>query len=100
MADSSYSNQRTAKASTLAIALVCGVAAVPVLAADGPAASAPAAAPAAERQICRRVEETGSRLKAKRICMTQAQWDEQRRQDRQLIERSQSQTRVDVPEGG
>lgn len=39
--------------------------------------------------ICRTVAETGSRLKAKKICMTAAEWAEQRRQNRQLIERSQ-----------
>ena len=41
------------------------------------------------KQICRTVAETGSRLKSSRVCMTTAQWAEQRRQDRMLIERSQ-----------
>ena len=52
-----------------------------------------------DRLVCRRDTETGSRLKAQRVCMTRAQWDEQRRQSRQSIERSQTQTRVETPEG-
>lgn len=39
--------------------------------------------------VCRTVEETGSRLKARKVCMTSEQWADQRRQDRMLIERSQ-----------
>jgi hypothetical protein len=39
--------------------------------------------------ICRTVEETGSRLKARKVCMTGEQWADQRRQDRMMIERSQ-----------
>jgi hypothetical protein len=41
--------------------------------------------------ICRREIETGSRLQARRICMTRSQWEEQRRQQRQAIERAQVQ---------
>lgn len=40
-------------------------------------------------RICRRLGELGSRLRSNRVCMTQAEWDEQRRDDRMLIDRSQ-----------
>jgi hypothetical protein len=33
-----------------------------------------AAAPAEEKEICRKVEVTGSRLGSKKICKTKAQW--------------------------
>ncbi|WP_294269529.1 hypothetical protein [Sphingomonas yabuuchiae] len=36
----------------------------------------PAPAPAKEKKICRVQETTGSRLGGKRICKTQAEWDE------------------------
>ncbi|MDZ7283080.1 hypothetical protein KV697_09720 [Sphingomonas sanguinis] len=36
----------------------------------------PAPAPVKERKICRVQETTGSRLASKRICKTQAEWDE------------------------
>lgn len=52
-----------------------------LLASDAPAAtpaepSAPATAekPKAERKICRREEATESRLAAKRVCLTAAEW--------------------------
>jgi len=38
------------------------------------------------RVICQRIEEIGSRLASKRICMTAQQWDERRRQDRQALQ--------------
>lgn len=41
---------------------------------------------AAERVICKRIEEIGSRLAKKRICMTAEQWEEQRRADRETVE--------------
>lgn len=36
--------------------------------------------------ICQRIEEIGSRLSSKRVCMTAQQWEEQRRQQRENIE--------------
>jgi len=36
----------------------------------------PTPVPAKEKKICRVQETTGSRLGAKRICKTQAEWDE------------------------
>jgi hypothetical protein len=44
-----------------------------------------------DRMICKRIGETGSRLRSSRVCMTKAQWDEKRRADRQEIEKGQMQ---------
>lgn len=41
--------------------------------------------------ICERHEETGSRLGSKRVCMTRSQWAEQKTEDRQQLERQQTQ---------
>ncbi|RST29903.1 hypothetical protein HMF7854_02990 [Sphingomonas ginkgonis] len=41
------------------------------------------------RMICERIEELGSRLAARKVCMTAAQWAEQRRQDRDVVDRLQ-----------
>lgn len=40
--------------------------------------------------VCRMVTETGSRLNRTRVCMTRAQWAEQRRLTRENVERSQN----------
>jgi len=44
-------------------------------------------------QICQNIEDTGSRLSRSRICRTRAEWAEQRRAQREIIERNQ-QSRV------
>ena len=41
--------------------------------------------------ICEKVEITGSRLSSKRVCMTRAQWADLQFQDRQAVERVQTQ---------
>jgi hypothetical protein len=41
--------------------------------------------------ICREVSVIGSRLEFKRVCMTRLQWDEQRRDAREAIDRAQMQ---------
>jgi hypothetical protein len=41
--------------------------------------------------ICERQEVLGSRLATKRICMTRSQWADLKSQDRQEIERAQTQ---------
>lgn len=55
-----------------------GVAATPVpgIASSGPGAVATAVAPQADddKVVCRREEETGSRVNAHRTCMTKLQW--------------------------
>lgn len=41
------------------------------------------------RVICEKVQETGSRLNARKICMTAQQWEEQRRRDRENLQDAQ-----------
>jgi invasion protein IalB len=41
------------------------------------------------RVICQRIEETGSRIAAKKVCMTAQQWEEKRRSDREYLEDAQ-----------
>ena len=48
--------------------------------------------------VCQAVAQTGSRLSRARVCMTRAQWAEQRRLTRQSIERTQTQ-HVERPSG-
>ena len=47
--------------------------------------------------ICETSIETGSRLARKRTCLTAAQWEEQRRQNRMDIERQQTQQGMKSP---
>lgn len=42
-----------------------------------------------KRMVCERVEVTGSRLGARRVCLTAAQWAEKRREHREELERAQ-----------
>ncbi|WP_339826561.1 hypothetical protein [uncultured Parasphingorhabdus sp.] len=41
------------------------------------------------RMICRKQENTGSRLGAKRVCATAAEWDARKQQNRESVERTQ-----------
>jgi invasion protein IalB len=41
--------------------------------------------------VCEKQEETGSRLAVRRVCMTRSQWADRKSQDRQEIERVQTQ---------
>jgi hypothetical protein len=51
-----------------------------------------------EKLICVSVKETGSRLARHSVCMTRKQWQEQRQEARDLIERGQ--TKPGNPLGG
>jgi invasion protein IalB len=42
-----------------------------------------------DRVVCRSIEEIGSRLATKRVCMTVRQWEEQQRIDRESAEAAQ-----------
>ena len=42
-------------------------------------------------RICENITLTGSRLATKRFCGTRAEWEEQRRQDRQAVDQIQKQ---------
>ncbi len=48
-------------------------------------------------RICRSEEVTGSRLTKKKVCKTRSQWADQQLQDRQEIERVQTQRSVKTP---
>ena len=41
------------------------------------------------RKICQKIEKIGSRLNVVRVCMTAAQWEEQKRDHREHFERVQ-----------
>jgi hypothetical protein len=45
------------------------------------------------RLICEKQEVIGSRLATKKICLTAAQWEERKREDREAIEKGQMQAR-------
>lgn len=47
--------------------------------------------------VCEKQEVLGSRLATKRVCKTRAEWAEQRRADRDLVQRSQLGVRQDNP---
>lgn len=66
--------------------------AAPVLAQTQRADRPAAAKSNSGRIICERIEETGSRLASKRICMTAEQWAERRRGDREALESAQAKT--------
>jgi invasion protein IalB len=44
--------------------------------------------------VCEKTEVLGSRLATKKVCMTRAQWAEQRQQDRDEIDRDQKAGRM------
>ena len=48
-----------------------------------------AAKPDKDGLVCRKEAVAGSRMKS-RICMTQAEWDDRQRQDREMVEKAQS----------
>ena len=41
------------------------------------------------RIICEKVQETGSRLNIRRVCMTAQQWEDQKRRDRENLQDAQ-----------
>jgi hypothetical protein len=55
-------------------------------------ASTPGEKPAKPQDglICRQIEETGSRLGGKRVCLTREQWEASRREARAAVERAQT----------
>ena len=67
--------------------IVLLMASVPSLAA--PPASSDAKAKDPKRKICVPVEETGSRLSSKRICMTAEQWAAENRDTRNAVKRTE-----------
>jgi|1185.fasta_scaffold427166_2 invasion protein IalB len=87
------------KLSALALMLVI---AAPVGAQTAaPAQPAPAAPKAKDpnRIICERQEEIGSRLGGKKICKTAAEWDAERRANREVVDDWQRNPGVGPPSG-
>jgi hypothetical protein len=74
--------------------MLASVACVTLLFGAAPAlGQTPAPAPKGKdpnRIICERIQEVGSRLASKRICMTALQWEEQRRRDRESLQDAQN----------
>jgi hypothetical protein len=58
-----------------------------------PAPQQPTAKPAPDPNevICEKEQDSSSRLVTRRVCMTRSQWAEQRRLDRQSVEKAQTQ---------
>ena len=86
---------RLSLAALLAAALTMPASAAAVQAPAAPAGQAakpqapPAAAADPTRIICEKVEKIGTRLGSERVCMTSAEWAEQRRLNRQTVEHVQ-----------
>lgn len=76
----------------VAIAALATIAAAAGAVAQEPAQ--PKGTPEPDRVICRNIAEIGSRIASHRVCMTAAQWAEQRRLQRMDTERTQSQQSV------
>jgi invasion protein IalB len=78
------------------VSLAAALIAAPAFAqapAGSPAQPQPAARSAAadpNEVVCQRVEQIGSRLGKKRICMTRSEWANQQLQDRQAVEKIQT----------
>lgn len=77
---------RSIIAASIAVALSSGAVAQTSVIANNPA---PKKSADPTRKICERVEKTGSRLGAVTVCMTAQQWEEQRRDHRNDVERAQ-----------
>src|SRR5258708_1313379 len=79
--------------SVAAALMVSAIAVSPAFSQTQPAQQPPAAkaGPNPNEVVCEKQEEIGSRLATHRVCMTRAQWAEQRRLNRQDIEKIQVQ---------
>ena len=73
----------------LLIAAMALTAASPAIAESTSSTTATAKSKDPNRKICEKVERIGSRLATDRICMTAAQWEEQKRENREHVERVQ-----------
>ena len=71
-----------------AVAALAAMVSVPVMAEPPrPTAKKP---PGPNDIVCEKQEVIGSRLVSRRVCMTRAQWEDLRNQDRQEIDRAQT----------
>jgi hypothetical protein len=71
------------------MALFLGLALIPIAALAGNAGSKPDKKH--DGLICREVDETGSRLGGKRICMSRDAWEASRREARETVSQAQMQ---------
>jgi hypothetical protein len=55
-----------------------------------PSGGAAPAASASTKMVCRSQGDSSSRLRRQRVCVTQAEWDEQRRLSRADVEKAQT----------
>ena len=79
---------KTLLAGAACISLVFGAA--PTLAQSNGGDSANAAAKKdPNRIVCEKIQETGSRLNSRKVCMTAQQWEDQRRRDRENLQDAQ-----------
>lgn len=51
---------------------------------------APRSAPDPNEIVCEREQVLGSRLQKRRVCMTRAEWADRRKEDREYLERKQT----------
>lgn len=73
-------------------AFVSGLAMVALVVLPGPALSESASKPKKgdpNEVVCQKIEVIGSRVAAKRVCGTRAEWAEKRQQDRDMIDQVQ-----------
>jgi hypothetical protein len=70
----------------VAICIIAGLALIP---AAGAAEEKSPAPKDPNRVICERQGEVGSRVATKRVCMTAAEWEIRRREDREALEKAQ-----------
>ena len=78
----------------LMLAMVAASPAAAQITFETPATAPPTAAKSTnpnDKIICEKQEEIGSRLGGKKVCKTAAQWEEQRRQQREDVEKTQMQ---------
>ena len=83
-----------------AVALISGASVSLAQTSADTTATAPASKAEADHLnevVCQKQEVTGSRLSKKRICKTRSQWADQQMQDRQEIERVQTQRSIKTP---
>lgn len=80
----------------VSLGVVLAFASVPVLGQAAPTEENGKAADP-KRKICEKIEVTGSRVKARKVCMSVEQWEAMRRDSREELERAQR--NVDMPRG-
>jgi hypothetical protein len=83
---------------TILLAVPLSAAAVGAPAQQQPQSAAPAYQGTNPNEVvCERLEVTGSRLGHRKVCMTRAQWQDARRQDRSAVEKVQTERGMTAP---